>query len=559
MVVVHKIKRNLSEIDFGKNVFVFTPDMKMESIQHIADSVYAIQSNKHSEFNDNRFALLFTPGYYNLNIKVGYYTAVAGLGASPKDVIITGGVEAFAPPNFNGSVLINFWRSVENLTIIPIKDSTNVWAVSQAAPMRRVYIKGNLQLHDQGPASGGYLSDSKIEGKVDFGPQQQWFSRNSEWESCSGGLWNMVSLGVKGTPENSWPEKPYLSIDSAIIIREKPFLAIDNRNNLVVNLPIQQRRAQGISWEVQQDSDFTKVEMADFYIANSTYDNSETINAALQKGKNVLFTPGIYRLEKSLKVANTGTILMGIGHPSLMPINGNTAIEIADVDGVMLSGILVDAGLKKSETLIQFGTSGCDNDHNENPSYIFDLFVRVGGYLQGTVNNALTINSNNVVADHIWLWRADHGNGAGWDLNKGANGLTVNGDDVTIYGLFNEHFQEYQTVWNGENGRVYFYQCEMPYYVPSPDEWRHNGTNGYAAYKVDADVKNHEVWGMGIYNVFFKSAAIVDQAVETPSHIEDNFHHITTIWLGGNEDSEVKSIINDKGQSVNKNNRKAIW
>ena len=68
----------------------------------------------------------------------------------------------------------------------------------------------------------------------------------------------------------------------------------------------------------------------------------------------------------------------------------------------------------------------------------------------------MVINSKDVCIDHIWLWRADHGNGVGWDKNKAANGLIVNGDNVLIYGLLNEHFQEYQTLWNGNNGRVYF-------------------------------------------------------------------------------------------------------
>ncbi len=552
-------KSVIPEINFGKNAFVFTPDMKMDRIQQIADSIYAMQSNDSSEFNDNRFALLFTPGKYKLNIKVGYYTSVAGLGESPDDVIIKGGVEAVAPPSYHGSVLINFWRSVENLTIVPTKNKTNVWAVSQAAPMRRVHIKGNLRLHDFGPASGGYLGDSKIDGNVDFGMQQQWFSRNCEWEGCSGGMWNVVSLGVIGAPENNWPDKPYLSIENTPFIREKPFLAINDRNKLVVKVPELSSKVHGISWISQQNKDTLEIYISDFYIANPSVDNSKTINAALQQGKNVLFIPGIYKLENSLQVLKPGTMLLGLGFPSLIPTNGNLAIEVADVDGVMLCGLVVDAGEKKSESLIQIGTPGCYNKHSKDPTCIFDLFVRVGGYVKGTVNNCLTINSNNVVADNIWLWRADHGNGAGWDLNKAANGLTVNGDSVTIYGLFNEHFQEYQTVWNGENGKVYFYQSEMPYYVPSPTNWQHNGTNGYASYKVADQVSNHEAWGVGIYNVFFNSPVIVDQAIETPTQIEHKLHNITTIWLGGNEGSIVKSIINGKGSSVNKNNRKAVW
>jgi hypothetical protein len=144
-----------------------------------------------------------------------------------------------------------------------------------------------------------------------------------------------------------------------------------------------------------------------------------------------------------------------------------------------------------------------------------------------------------------------------WDKNKCANGLIVNGDNVTIYGLFNEHFQEYQTLWNGENGRVYFYQSEMPYDPPGVDAWKHGETCGYASYKVDDQVKNHQAWGLGIYNVFYDAPVIVDQAIETPSAVENNFRHKVIFWLSGNKESMVRSIINGKGGSVNSINRKA--
>jgi hypothetical protein len=44
-----------------------------------------------------------------------------------------------------------------------------------------------------------------------------------------------------------------------------------------------------------------------------------------------------------------------------------------------------------------------------------------------------------------------------------ANGLIVNGNDVTLYGLFAEHSMEYETIWNGNGGRCYFYQNELPF------------------------------------------------------------------------------------------------
>ncbi len=170
----------------------------------------------------------------------------------------------------------------------------------------------------------------------------------------------------------------------------------------------------------------------------------------------------------------------------------------------------------------------------------------------------MVINSNDVCVDHIWLWRADHGNGVGWDVNRCANGLIVNGNNVTIYGLFNEHFQEYQTLWNGNNGRVYFYQSEMPYDPPSADAWKHGDVYGYASYKVSDTVKSHEAWGLGIYNVFYRAPIIVDNAIETPTAIEKDIHHKIIFWLNGNKESIVKSIINGKGGSVSFSNRKAV-
>jgi len=69
------------------------------------------------------------------------------------------------------------------------------------------------------------------------------------------------------------------------------------------------------------------------------------------------------------------------------------------------------------------------------------------------------IVKGNVVIDNVWLWRADHdevGIVANSD-NPCKNGIVVDGDDVSAYGLFSEHCLEDLTVWNGNNGLVYFY------------------------------------------------------------------------------------------------------
>lgn len=537
----------------GENVFVFNPSMDMKEIQTLIDTLHARQTGRKSEFSKNRYALLFQPGTYHLDVRVGYYMHVLGLGDSPEDVIINGAVRSNSTRG--GNVLTNFWRAAENLTIIPVKDSTNTWAVSQAAPLRRIHVKGNLQLHDNGYASGGFLSDSKIEGTIFSGPQQQWFTRNTDLQKWNGGVWNMMFMGVPNAPEENWPAKPYTVIKATPSLREKPYWVMEN-NQLSLNVPALKTNTNGISWADNESIEKT-VSIKEFYVAQATVDNAKSINKALKKGKHILFTPGIYSLEESLKVTRPGTIVFGFGMPSLVPANGNKVMEVSDADDIIVAGLLMDANIPTSETLLQVGEPGSKKSHQAKPTFLYDVFFRVGGPHEGSANCCLVVNSNDVCIDHAWIWRADHGAGVGWDKNKGANGLIVNGNNVTVYGLFNEHFQEYQTLWNGEKGRVYFYQSEMPYDPPTVDAWKHDNTFGYASYKVAAHVKEHHAWGVGIYNVFYDAPVIVDQAIETPEAIEKNIIHSVIFWLNGNKESVVKSIINGKGQGINKDNRKA--
>ncbi len=545
----------------GENVFIFDPEMDMVKIQTMIDTIFMRQSDRGSEFSLNRYALLFKPGIYHLDIRVGYYMQVMGLGQSPEDVTIIGAVRSNArrrrgQESDGGHVLTNFWRSVENLTIIPGEDSTNVWGVSQAAPMRRVCVKGNLQLHDNGYASGGFLADSKIEGTVMAGGQQQWFSRNSDWNQWQKGAWNIFSMGVPNAPETNWPDGPYTSIKETPTSREKPYLVFKN-DEWVMKIPAPRSNSSAPSW-LNHFIDPFGLPIAEFYIAKPRIDNSESLNLALMQGKNLLFTPGIYQLEQSLKVTFPGTIITGLGMPSLVPVNGNAALETDDVSGLIISGILFDASVIPSQTLVRIGEAGSAKSHAENSIWLFDLFFRVGGPTEGSSSSCVEVNSNDLFIDHIWLWRADHGNGVGWDLNKCANGLIVNGDDVTIYGLFNEHHQEYQTLWIGERGRVYFYQSEMPYDPPSVESWKHGPVGGYASYKVADHVKSHQAFGVGIYCVFYNAPVVVHNAIETPVALEDSIHHKFTFWLNGNQESSIMSIINGKGESVHKGNRKAV-
>jgi hypothetical protein len=538
----------------GPNVFIFNPEMDMKEIQEVIDTVFKLQTAPGAEFTVNRFAFLLKPGRYDLDVKVDYYTQVLGLGKSPEEVIINGAVRSNT--THGNSVLTNFWRAVENVTIVPAVNSTMIWGVSQAAPLRRVHIKGNLQLFDKGYASGGFLADSKVDGTVTSGPQQQWLTRNSEWQKWEGGNWNMMFIGVPQAPQGEWPEKPYTRLDETPIIREKPFLAWEGKQ-LNIKIPGIKVNSKGPGWTSGEKYERI-LSRNEIYIVRADKDNSASINSALKKGKNLLITPGRYFLDESLKITSPGTLVMGMGLATLIPTKGNAVVDISDTDNVLICGLTIDAGSVFSPVLFTVGETGSSRDHSKKPVFLYDIFFRVGGPAQGSAKTCLVVNSNDVIMDHLWLWRADHGNGVGWDKNKCANGIIVNGRNAIVYGLFNEHFQEYQTLWNGENGKVYFYQSELPYDPPSADSWKHNNVYGFASYKVADNVKSHEAWGVGIYNVFYNAPVIVDNAIETPPAIEANMHHLIIFWLNGNKESVVRSIINGKGGEVSAVKRKAI-
>jgi len=538
---------------FGENVFVFDPSTNVKEIQNVIDTLYNQQHPRKSEFGLHRYALLFKPGTYNVDLKIGYYMHIMGLGVSPEDVVINGSL--ISKGEKNGNVTCNFWRSVENLTMVSPAGAVNIWGVSQAAPMRRVHIKGDIQLHDNGWASGGFLADSKIDGTVFAGGQQQWFTRNTDLGSWQKGSWNMMFVGVPNAPEDKWPDNPYTVIDKTPFIREKPYLTLKGLDYRI-QIPKLKKNSSGISW-INGGKDEANAKINSFYIVKSIIDNSESINAALAKGKNLIITPGIYHLDKSLKVTRPGTLIFGMGMPSLQSVNGNPVIEISDVDGVTVCGLTIDAGVIPSETLFVVGEPRSTKSHAKNPSFLFDIFFRVGGYGEGKASSCMVINSKNVTVDHTWLWRADHGKNVGWDANTCKNGLIVNGDNVTVYGLFCEHFQEYQTLWNGNNGKVYFYQSEMPYDPPTLEAWKHGDVGGFASYKVSDGVTSHKAWGLGIYCVFYKAPLIVDNTIETPVALEENIHHKIIFWLNGNKESVMKSIINGKGGPVDVKIRKA--
>jgi hypothetical protein len=535
--------------DFGANVLIFDPSTSSTAIQKQIDAVYAVQ--QHIEFGPQRKALLFLPGSYSVDVPVGFYTEVLGLGASPDATRIAGNVHTDASRERNNATT-TFWRAAAGLSVAPAA-GTMQWAVSQAVSLRRMHIRGDLVLHQHhGWASGGWMSDSLVDGNVDSGSQQQWISRNCDWKSWTGSNWNMVFVGVVHPPAGTWPAPPYTNVAQTPVVREKPFLQVNAAGEFSVRVPELYRDSVGITWRGGETPGET-IPIERFYIARSDVDTADTINAQLAVGKNLILAPGIYDLTAPIRVTRPRTVVLGLGFATLRPVKGTAAITTADVDGIEIAGLLFDAGPIESPVLLEVGLEGSRARHEKDPITLHDVFFRVGGAGVGRAKVNLKINSNDTLVDHTWIWRADHGDGVGWLLNTSENGLVVNGNDVTIYGLFVEHHQQFQVLWHGNGGRTYFYQSEIPYDPPNQASYTSApGVNGWASYKVADGVTSHEAWGLGVYSVFTHPNVVLTRAIETPEprnkSPEIRFHDMITVALG--DHGEISHVIDDVGEAT---------
>ncbi len=620
-----KVEHHQPAPDFGPNVTIFDPSMTTSEIQAKFDKIWELQRD--AEMGSDRYSLLFMPGEYGtdadpLQIAVGYYTEVAGLGASPDDVQINGKVEVFnrcfdAPdrPNYENPVncfaLNNFWRSISNLTINVngagqggCEASANFWAVSQASSMRRVQVNGgNLSLMDYcSPppqfASGGFIADSKA-GVLINGSQQQWITRNSEVGEWTNAVWNQVFTGVVGAPGDAGyagcappapvqPSNadvciPYTTLDTTPISREKPYLFVDDEGGYNVRVPSADVDTRGITWADGLTPGRT-IPISDFFVADPS-DSVKKINNQLARGKHLILTPGVYDVAKSISVKRPGTVVLGMGLATLHAIDGAIPLKTADKAGIIVAGVTIDAGEVESPALLQVGkkngNNGRPNTDPDNPVTLSDVYFRVGGPYVGKTDIALEVNSDHVLIDHTWVWRADHGiegfdatcdlddpedyencedefgNPIGflgddirWATNIGRNGAVINGDDVTATGLFVEHFQEYNTIWNGERGRVYLYQNELPYDPPTQADWTaDDGTLGWAAYKIADDVEEHLLWGAGSYIFNRNNPAIVtENGYEVPDTPGVQLNRIMINNLSG--PGVMNSIVNGCGPTI---------
>ena len=568
--------------DFGPNVLVFDPSMPVSEIKSKVDAIAAKQVD--DEMGTDRYALLFKPGTYGsatepLIVQVGYYTEVAGLGLSPTDVVINGHVDVYnrclGENDTNCIALNNFWRSLSNLTInvmglADCRSSGTFWAVSQAAPMRRVNVTGgNLTLMDYctaGPqyASGGFIADSKADFIIN-GSQQQFLVRDSSIGGWSNGVWNQVFSGVAGAPAQCFPADascggPYTTLAATPASREKPYLYVDAKGRYQVRVPAPRRGSSGITWE-NGPTPGRSIPLSDFFLARPS-DPVTTINNQLARGRNLLVTPGVYDIDRTISVKRAETVVLGLGLASLTAIKGAVVMSVGDVKGVDVAGLMIDAGTTNSPLLVQVGdrhsNKGKARRHHDGsdrsaPTALQDVFFRIGGPHIGRSTVSLEVNSDDVILDNIWAWRADHGNPGsfGWTVNTADTGVIVNGDDVTATGLFVEHYQKTEVIWNGAGGTAVFFQNELPYDPPSQAAWTQpNGVKGWPALEVADRVTSFTGYGMGSYSFFNQGVDIyADNAFEVPATLPaGSLNNLLTVFLDPvNGKGGILNVVNDTG------------
>jgi len=601
---------------FGSDVIVFSPTEPQASIQAELDTISDQQVR--NQFGSQRYAVFFEPGTYGspsdpLIFQIGYYTEVAGLGAMPQDTVIDG--EALVLNQCSDGVCNgtdNFWRSVSNLTIdvttpppgspTPVgvlsppsgdpygtacDDSGELYAASQAMPIRRVIVRGSLTLQDYcaptGYVSGGFIADSEVTGDVNFDGQQQYLVRNSDIGGSSNSVWNMVFSGVQGAPAPVFTGTghQYTTLPTSPVTEEEPFLYTGPRGDYHVFVPAVLHESSGPSWAGGTEAG-TSLAIGDFFVASPATPVA-IVNMALARGQDLILTPGVYDIDAPIIVSRPGTVVMGLGFATLVPEDGNAALDVTTDRGVKVSDLIVDAGPANSPVLFSLGHPGpCRPGpvpggirsrpastgpgstgpnpmptlgHANDPDLVSDVFFRVGGAETTPVSATVSFldQADGSILDDVWAWRADHGNAVGWTVNQGATGLVVTGSDVTAYGLAVEHYQKYEVVWDGQGGTDVFYQNELPYDPPDQAAWMATATqDGYPAFLVGDGVTSFDGYGMGSYAVFIDTSASVfdSEAFEAPETPGVVFHDIFDLFIAGPPDnaaSGIDSVINSTG------------
>jgi hypothetical protein len=452
-----------------------------------------------------------------------------------------------SPPAYAPPVVDPFTKFCTN--------TAEMWSASQAAPIRRAIINGSVVFQDycanNSFASGGFIADSKVSGKLNFFGNQQYLVRNSDIggaAGCPNGLWNMVYSGVAGAPSPVFTGQCQQNtvLPASPVTEAEPFLYTGSDGSFNVFVPAVQVNSSGPSWASGREAG-TSIPLSEFFVASPDTPAS-AMTAAMARGQNLILTPGVYNLDEPIVVPHPDTVVLGLGLATLIPQQGNTAMKVVSNTGVKLSGLIIDAGPVNSPVLLSVGHGGPGSA--SNPDVIQDVYFRIGGAETTPVGATVSLldKAENSIIDNVWAWRADHGNLVGWTSNTADTGVEVTGDGVTAYGLAVEHYQKNEVIWSGQGGTNVFFQNELPYDPPSQSAWMASPTqNGYPAFVVSPHVKTFQGYGLGSYVVFIQTTATLHdaEAFQSPNTPGVQFHNVFAVWIAGSGGDD--SIINGVG------------
>jgi hypothetical protein len=548
--------QNCKQTGWPSNVYFFSTDDNRDVIQSRINNVFKTQGGNtpenNGQFSLDNYALLFSPGIYNnIDIPIGYYTHVAGLGSDMSGVKINGMGPHVDNSSTNPNVgsLNNFWRSCENMTVIkPSDEGTNegtmIWSVSQAASLRSMDIKGDLQLfaveQDVGGfASGGFIANIKTNNIIN-GSQQQFIVRNCSFDSFIAPLWNQVLVGcdlanpiseccIKEGKSGSTTSSTLTIEELTPEIAEKPYL-VETTPGVQYILSIIKPAIKTVSYGYSGSPiSSVKVNQDDYYRATPK-DTSAVIQAQLDSHKDIIFCPGIYNLDETIILS--GQLLFGLGIPRLISSKGKDIVKgYGDI-----CGIIFEAGQGSVNKTVLV------NMNSKTRSNLWDVYCRVGGGLDESVNYSadkmIYVAGDNSILDNCWCWVADHyasNKYTGWAKASCDTGVHIVGDSVKCYGMFAEHNHNLNLRWSGNNGEMYMFQSEFNYFPPNK-----NLFENIVSYQVDnnhAKLKKHKIRGAGAYCFF---ACSIDDSTDIyalagfrfPDGVVD-YKTVFTVYLNG--------------------------
>ena len=253
--------------------------------------------------------------------------------------------------------------------------------------------------------------------------------------------------------------------------------------------------------------------------------------------------------------------MLGLGLATLEAVNGVVPMTVADVKGVEISGLIFEAGPVNSPVLLQVGTRHPANDEARDrsgwsdpsdPTTLNDVYFRIGGRTSARPRSASRSTPTTSSSTTSGPGGPTTATASAGRRNTADTGVVVNGDNVIATGLFAEHYQKYNVIWNGENGKTIMFQNEMPYDPPNQAAWRHDGVLGFAAYKVADSVKTHEAWGLGSYCFFNVDPTIhAARAFEVPVTAGVKLHDILDLSITNH--GTIDHVVNDYGDPTSPN------